>query len=189
MNRYHQAFTSWRTRAAWLAAFLLATALFSVGLTCAVPLVAFAAICALRQSRGQALLFAGVLWLAGELIGFAGLTPLNFPIGWAAFGWAALVGAAILTATWTAHSVARRIPGAGGVVAVFVAAFGVYESVLWAVSRLAGEAAQAFTSGILAQVLVLNGVTFAALLLVGALTSRAGRAPVLGNVHPRQGMV
>jgi len=189
MNHYHQSSASRGTRAAWLAAFLLATALFSVGLTCAVPLVAFAAICALRQSRGQALLFVGVLWLATELIGFMGLTPMQFPIAWAAFGWAALVGAAILAATWAAHSVARRIPGAGGVVVAFVTAFGVYESVMWAVSGLVGGAAQAFASGILLQVLVLNGVTFAALLLVGALTSRAGRAPLLGNVHSQRRIV
>lgn len=189
MNHSHQSLASWGTRAAWLAAFVLATALFSVGLTCAVPLIAFAAICALRQSRGQALLFVGVLWLATELIGFLGLTPLSFPIGWVAFGWAALIGAAILAATWSAHSVARRIPGAGGVVATFVAAFGVYESVLWAVSRLLGAAAQAFTVGILTQVLALNAAMFAALLLVGALTSRAGRTPPVGAVHSQRRLI
>lgn len=184
MNHYHRSFASRGTRAAWLAAFVLATLLFSVGLTCAVPLVAFAAICALRQDRGQALLFVGLLWLATELIGF---TLLQFPTGWVGFGWAALVGAAILAATWAAGSVARRIRGTGGVVATFAAAFGVYESVLWAVSRLVGAAAHAFTPGILAQVIVLNAVTFSALLLVGALTSHAtGRAPVLGKVHPQR---
>ncbi len=174
MNHHHRSSAPWLTRAAWLGAFLLATLLFSVGLTCAVPLVAFAAICALRQSRSQALLFVTVLWLATELIGFS---LLHYPTGRAAFGWAALLGVALLAATAAAGEFARRVPRAAGVVGALAAAFGVYEGVLWAVSRMVGAAQGAFTVGILTEVFVLNAVTFAALLLVGALTARtAGRA-------------
>lgn len=184
MNHQHRSCASWSTRAAWLAAFVLATVLFGAGLTCAVPLVAFAAICALRQSRAQALAFMAVLWLADELVVF---TLLHVPAGAVAFGWAALVGAAVLAATWTAGALARRVPRAAGAVAAFVAAFAVYESVLWAVSRLLGAARSAFATGILGQVFVLNAVTFAALLLVGALTARAaGRAPLLGKLHAQR---
>lgn len=171
MNHYHRSSASWGVRAAWLAAFLLTTLLFSVGLTCAVPLVAFAAICALRQSRPQALLFTGALWLATELIGF---TLLRFPVGLAAFGWGALVGVALMIATLAAGAAAQRVPRVAGVVATFLSAFVAYEGVLWAVSRMVGGASGAFTTGILAQVFVLNGATFGALMLVGALT--AGRA-------------
>lgn len=179
----HRSSASWGARAAWLAAFVLATTLFTAGLTCAVPLVAFAAICALRQRRGQALLSMGLLWLASELIGF---TLLGFPVGAVAFGWAALVGAALLAATWAAGSVARRVPRTAGLLATFATAFAVYESVLWAVSRLVGAAAGAFTSGILTQVLVLNAVTFAALLLVGALTTRAAGLPARSKAQPQR---
>lgn len=172
MNHYHRSSASWGTRLTWLAAFVLATVLFNVGLTCAVPLVAFAAICALRQSRGQALLFVTVLWGVTELIGF---TVLNFPMGWVAFGWAALVGGSLLVATWVAGAVARRAAHATGVVATLASAFVVYEGLLWAVSRIVGAAQGAFTAGILTQVFVLNAVTFTALLLVGALATRGPR--------------
>ncbi|MGC8517400.1 MAG: hypothetical protein ACP5P4_02575 [Steroidobacteraceae bacterium] len=181
MNHHHRSSTSWGVRAAWLAAFLLTTLLFSVGLTCAVPLVAFGAICALRQNRGQALAFTAALWLATEIIGF---TLLRFPVSLAAFGWGALVGAALLAATAAASVAARHVRGAAGIIATYLSAFGLYEGLLWAVSRGVGGASGAFTAGILTQVFVLNGVTFAALVLVGALTS--GRAVGSSLTAPAQ---
>lgn len=184
MHHHHRSSVSWGARAAWLGSFVLAAALFGAGLTCAVPLVAFAAICALRQSRGYALLSVGLLWLAGELMGF---TVLHFPLGAVALGWGALVGAALLAAAWAAGSVARRLPGATGIVAAFVTAFGLYECVLWTVSRMVGAAAGAFTAAILTQVFILNAVTFVALLLVGALTTRStARASLLATTHSAQ---
>ncbi|MDE2339138.1 MAG: hypothetical protein KGL14_07625 [Gammaproteobacteria bacterium] len=183
MNHHHRSSASWGVRAAWLAAFLLTTLLFSLGLTCAVPLIAFGAICALRQSRAQALLFTATLWLATEVIGF---TLLRFPIGLAAFGWGALVGAALLAATAAASVVARRVPGAAGITVTYLSAFGLYEGLLWGVSRAIGGASGAFTAGILTQVFVLNGVTFAALVLVGALTAgRTVRGPVAAGAQRR----
>ena len=175
MIDHHRSSASWGVRAAWLAAFLLTTLLFSVGLTCAVPLVAFGAICALRQSRGQALAFTAALWLATEVIGF---TLLRFPVSLAAFGWGALVGAALLVATAAASAAARRVPGAAGILATYLSAFGLYEGLLWAVNRVVGGASGAFAPGILTQVFVLTGATYSALVLVGALTSgrTAGRS-------------
>lgn len=180
MNYSHRSSSPWGARAAWLGAFVLSVALFSAGLTCAVPLVAFAAICALRQSRAQALLFMAVLWLADELIAF---TLLGFPARAVAFGWAGLIGAAILAATWAASAVAQRSTRAGGMLAVFATAFAVYEGVMWAVSSVVGAAHGAFTAGILLQVLALNAVTFAALLFVGALSTRtAARASRMNQI-------
>jgi hypothetical protein len=183
MNHHHRSSASWGVRSAWLAAFLLTTVLFSMGLTCAVPLVAFGAICALRQSRTAALLFTATLWLATELIGF---TLLHFPIGLAAFGWGALVGAALLAATVAASAIARRVPGAVGIAVTYLGAFGLYEGLLWGVSRAVGGARDAFTVGILTQVFVLNGVTYAALVLVGALTAgRNAKRPVAAHAERR----
>lgn len=188
MNQNHRSSSSpWGARAAWLGAFVLSVALFSAGLTCAVPLVAFAAICALRQSRAQALLFMAVLWLADELIAF---TLLGFPARAVAFGWAGLIGTAILAATWAAGAVAKRSTR-GSMLTVFVTAFAVYEGVMWAVSSLIGAAHGAFTAGILLQVLVLNAVTFAALLFVGALSTRtaarAARTTQIAHAPQRAG--
>lgn len=169
MNDYRRSSLSWGVGAAWLGAFVLAVALFGAGLTCAVPLVAFAAICALRLGRSQALLFVGALWLADEVIEFS---LLHLPVAPAALGWAALLGVAVLAATAVAAEVARRATKAAGVIGAFLAAFGAYEGVLWAVSRMVGGARDAFGVGILGQVFALNAVTFAALLVVGALSAR-----------------
>ncbi len=171
MNDYRRSSLSWGVCAAWLGAFVLAVALFGAGLTCAVPLVAFAAICALRLGRGQALLFVGALWLADEVIEFS---LLHVPVAPATLGWAALFGVAVLAATAVAGEVARRAPKAAGTLGAFLAAFGAYEGVMWVVSRMVGGARDAFGVGILGQVFALNAVTFAALLLVGALSARSG---------------
>jgi hypothetical protein len=50
-------------RLAWLAAFVGASLLFTPGLGCEVPLIAFAAICGMRLARREALLFAATVWL------------------------------------------------------------------------------------------------------------------------------
>ena len=74
-----------------------------------------------------------------------------------------------------------------GVVVTFLSAFVAYEGVLWAVSRMVGGASGAFTTGILAQVFVLNGATFGALMLVGALLLPVA-ALVLAKVDDRSGV-
>ena len=173
MKTYDPSRGSWRTRLAWLAAFVGASLIFSLGLGCEVPLVAFAAICGLRQSRREALLFVSVVWLTDELVGF---TAWHYPVGFAGFGWAAAVGAAILAATWAAGAVARRIAPALGSVSAFISAFAVYEALLWIVSMAAGAMTkEAFTPVILAEVLGFNAATFAGLLAVRALKPHTGR--------------
>ncbi len=181
MNDYRRSSLSWGVCAAWLGAFVFAVALFGAGLTCAVPLVAFAALCALRLGRGQALLFVGALWLADEVIEFA---LLHLPLAPAALGWAALFGVAALAATAVAGEVARRAPKAAGTVGAFLAAFAAYEGVMWAVSRMVGGARDAFGVGILGQVFALNAVTFGALLVVGALSARSGALSTLSGKAP-----
>ncbi len=162
-----------RTRLAWLAAFIGASLIFTLGLGCEVPLIAFAAICGLRQTRREALLFVGAVWLVDELVGF---TAWHYPVTLVGLGWAAAVAAAILAATWAAASAARRTAGAAGIAAAFVSAFAVYEGLLWIASVVAGAMAnEAFTPVILAQVLAFNAATFAALLAVRALKPNAGR--------------
>ncbi len=173
MKTYDPSHASWRTRLAWLAAFVGASLIFSLGLGCEVPLVAFAALCGLRQSRREALLFVSVVWLTDELVGF---TAWHYPAGLAGFGWAVAVGAAILAATWSAGTVARRATSAVGTVGAFISAFAVFEALLWIVSIAAGAMTkQAFAPVILAEVLGFNAATFAGLLAVRALKPYTGR--------------
>ena len=173
MKTYDPSHASWRTRLAWLAAFVGASLVFSLGLGCEVPLVAFAALCGLRQSRREALLFVSIVWLTDELVGF---TAWHYPVGFAGFGWAVAIGAAILAATWAAGAVARRATSAVGSVSAFISAFAVFEALLWVVSMAAGAMTkQAFAPVILAEVLGVNAATFAGLLAVRALKPHTGR--------------
>lgn len=160
-------------RLAWLAAFVGASLLFTPGLGCEVPLIAFAAICGMRLARREALLFAATVWLTDELAGFI---TWRYPMTHAGFGWPAAVGAAILAATWAATSVARRTTGAAGIVAALLSALAVYEGLLFAAGMLAGAVTQeAFTPAIVGRVLAFNAATFAGLLAVKALQPRNGR--------------
>lgn len=162
-----------RTRLAWLAAFVAASLVFTLGLGCEVPLIAFAAICGMRQTRREALMFVAVVWLVDELVGF---TAWHYPMTPVGLGWAAAVGTAILAATWVAASAARRISGVAGTVAALLSAFAVYEGLLLAASMVAGAVTQeAFTPAILGQVLAFNAATFAGLLAVRALKPDTGR--------------
>jgi hypothetical protein len=166
MQTRESALPAWPIRLIWLAVFVATAVLFSTVLGCAVPLVAFAAICALRQSRRAALLSVGLLWLAIEAIGF---TALHFPAIPSAFGWGMAVGAALLAATGAASAVAGRTRGAMRIVMAFVVTLGLYESILIAITLAVGARLQAYTPGILLQVSFLNAVTFAGLLAVRAL--------------------
>lgn len=161
-----------RTRLVWLAAFVGASLVFTLGLGCEVPLIAFAAICGLRQTRREALLFVAGIWLVDELVGF---TAWHYPLTLAGLGWAAAVGVAILAATWAVAGATRRTSGIAGVIAALLGAFAVYEGLLWIVSMAAGAATkEAFTPVILAQVLAFNAATFAGLLAVRALKPTTG---------------
>ena len=128
------------SRLIWLAVFIGTAVLFSTVLGCAVPLVAFAAICALRQSRRAALLSVGIVWLAIEAIGF---TALHFPAVPSAFGWGAAVGGALLGATGAAAAAAGRTSGVIRIVTAFAVALGLYEGILIAVTLAVGGSLQA----------------------------------------------
>ena len=170
MQTRYSALPSWPTRIVWPAVFIGTAVLFSTVLGCAVPLVAFAAICALRQSRRAALLSVGLVWLAIEAIGF---TALHFPAVPSAFGWGAAVGGALLAATGAANAVAERTSGAIRIVTVFAVTLCLYQGLLIAVTLAVGASLQAYTPDILLQVLFLNAVTFAGLLAVRALKAGA----------------
>lgn len=184
MNIHDSSQATLLTRLAWLAAFLGATLILTLGLGCEVPLIAFAALCGLRLARRHALLFVAAVWLTDELVGF---TAWHYPMTAAGFGWAAAVGVGILAATWAAGLAGRRTAGVTRFIAAFFSAFAVYEALLWVVDMAAGvRIREAFGPAVLGQVLAINGATFAGLLLVRALkphSSRPATAVEPGSQH------
>jgi hypothetical protein len=158
-------------RLAWLTAFVGASFVFSLGLACAVPLAAFAAVAALTQCRRDALVFVGTVWFTNQLTGFA---VLNYPTDWSTFGWGAAMGVIAMTATLGAETVSRRIGGLVSVMAAFLAAFGLYEGLLWVVTMASGTVTEAYAPATMARIFALNAAAFAALLATSTLAARAG---------------
>jgi len=171
MGKYDLSSTLGANRLAWLAAFVGASLVFSLGLACAVPLAAFAAVSVLTQRRRAALIFMGAVWFTNQLAGF---TVLNYPTDLSTFGWSVVMGVVAIAATLGAEIVSRRVGGLSGAVATFMAAFGLYEGLLWAVTIASGTVTEAYAPATVAQIFALNGAAFAALLAASSLAARAG---------------
>ena len=183
MQQLDRSSTAWSGRLGWLAALLATSLIFSLGLACAVPLAGLAALAAWRQSRRDALLCIAAVWLVNQCVGFA---ALGYPLDLPTLGWGVALGAAALAATWAASGLSRRTRGLGGATLVFVAAFAVYEGLLWSVTQAVGATTVAYQPLIVARILALNGATFAGLLAASAFQARADRHAVPEVARPPQ---
>jgi hypothetical protein len=104
------------------------------GLTCALPLAAFAAAAALSMSRRDAVLLILLVWLANQLVGF---TVLDYPWTVSTFAWGAALGIVAILATMASQWTAKPLAHARRAVsfpATFLIGFTVYESILFAFS-------------------------------------------------------
>jgi hypothetical protein len=167
--------SAWR-KPLWIALLVLASAVFSLGFACAVPLAAFAAIAALTLSRRDAFALVGAVWLANQIAGFA---IHHYPMTPSTFAWGAALGAVALAATLAAQWVKERLPQGGGgafAAAAFLAAFAVYEGSLFAISLFVGSGVSNFTPSIVRRILAINFAAFAALYLLHRLGVFAGLA-------------
>jgi hypothetical protein len=164
----------------WLAAFVGTSLVFSLGLACAVPLAAFAAISAQTQRRRDALLLVGAVWFTNQCVGF---TALHYPTDLSTLGWGAAMGIAALAATLGAAAASRRISGLVGAVAAFLAAFSLYEALLWGLTIATNGTTEAYGAATLARIFALNAAAFGALLTASALAARVtlGKAPIIAR--------
>lgn len=163
---------AWR-KPLWIALLVLASAVFSLGIACAVPLAAFAAIAALTLSRRDSFALIGTVWLANQIAGFA---ILHYPLEPATFAWGAALGAVALASTLAAFWVKDRLPHGGGAAAAaaFLAAFAVYEGSLLVISLAFGSGVSNFMPSIVRRILAINFAAFAALFLIHRLGGFAG---------------
>ncbi len=171
MGKYDLSRATGTDRLAWLAAFVGASLVFSLGLACAVPLAAFAAVSARTQRRRDALIFVAAVWFTNQCAGF---TVLNYPTDMSTFGWGAAMGVVAIAATLGAEFVSRRVGGLAGAVAAFMAAFGIYEGLLWGLTIASGTDSQAYAMITVVRIFALNAAAFAALLAASTLAARAG---------------
>ncbi|MGA3341810.1 MAG: hypothetical protein ABSD11_14550 [Methylocella sp.] len=170
----HSSASAWR-KPLWIALLVLASAVFSLGFACAVPLAAFAAIAALTLSRRDAFALVGAVWLANQIAGFA---IHHYPMTPSTFAWGAALGAVAFAATLAAQWVKDHLQQGGGAIAAaaFLTAFAIYEGSLFAISLFFGSGISNFTPAIVRRILAINFAAFAALYLLHRLGVFAGLA-------------
>ncbi len=162
----------WR-RLVWIALLVTSSVAFSLGFACATPFAAFAAIAALTMTRREALLLVGLVWLANQAVGFS---MLHYPWTPECLAWGVALGVVALLAAlgseWTAKRVAPLGPLASA--ASFLAAFAVYEGLLFLISVLLQSGVTNYTAAIVGRIFAINAVAFIVLFLLTRLGVFAG---------------
>lgn len=162
-------------RSLWIASLIVASALFTFGFACALPLAAFAAIVALTSGRREALALSAAIWFVNQAVGFV---FLHYPSDAATFAWGGALFVIALLSCEAAGSAARRLSGALAQSVAFLVAFVVYEGSLFAIGLVTGETAD-FAFATVARIFLINACAFVILWacsLVGA-TVAAKREP------------
>jgi len=169
--------TGWR-KPLWLALLVVASVAFTMGFACATPLAAFAAAAAATLGRRDALLLAGGVWLANQIVGYG---VLAYPVNADSLAWGAIMGAATLIAVEAARPAVALVGTQLGTMVRFAAAFAiaflVYEVLLYvpAVAGLSGI--EEFEPSVVLLIFKINAAALAALWAVDRLGRAAGLAP------------
>jgi hypothetical protein len=142
---------------------------------CATPFVAFAVIAAALLPLRQALATTLVVWLANQVIGFGILAyPRTFDAALAGLFILGALVAATIVAERTFHAVASLGRLASYPLAL-IAAFAVFEVLLFAVSPLTGGA-ETFALDIVGQIAFTNAVWLAGLVAIVEVARTVGAA-------------
>lgn len=160
----------------WGLALVAVSVAFSLGLACAVPLAAFAAIAVLTGNRAEALFLIAAVFLTNQCIGF-GL--LHYPLTVDTFAWGGVLGLVSVAAVFGAEWARDRLSGMGRVLsacAVFLAAFALYEGLLFLATAISGSGFEAYTASVVARVFFINAAAFAGLLVLHRLAIAVGLA-------------
>jgi hypothetical protein len=145
---------------AWSAALVSASGAVSLGLACAMPFAAVAAIAALTSSRRDAFRVVGLAWLANQAVGFG---VLHYPWTADTFAWGiALLAASLLAVHGAGICTARTaaLPRLAHATLAFLSAFLVYEGLLCLVALATGSGTAAFSPDVIARLFVLNATAF-----------------------------
>lgn len=150
----------------WILLLTAASVFVTLGMACATPFAALAALAALHLSRRDGLALLGAAWLADQAIGY-GL--LQYPHTAASYGWGVILGGAAVLALTAARALAARRRDRGPIVAgalAFAGAFAVYQAVLVAAAAALGSGLEAFALPIVGWVLRVNLLSLAGLLVL-----------------------
>jgi hypothetical protein len=168
----------------WLILLVAASVAFSLGFACATPLAAFSAAAALSLDRRYSLLLTLAVWFANQFVGF---TLLRYPWTSNSLGWGLALGIAAILATLAAHWAKRLFKGTTWIadyVAAFLAAFAIFEGVLFVVGLLLLGGMEDFAPGIVGRIFAINSAAFLGLLILNWLARVSGFVPVqVRNAH------
>jgi len=154
---------------AWIAILVFASVALSLGLACAMPFAALAAVAALTLPRRDALLLVGLTWLANQAVGFA---VLHYPWTADTLAWGFVLLVVSILATLGAGLCKTRVgalPKIFVALMVFLSAFAIYEGLLFMVSVVAGSGTGAFEPEIVARIFSINAAACAVLLAASRL--------------------
>jgi hypothetical protein len=158
--------------ALWTAIVAGSSVLFSLALACATPFAAIAALAGTKMRPRAALALTGFAWLANQAVGYL---VLGYPRTWDSFAWGAAIGLAALLATAAALALRERLRSAVITIACgFVAAFLVYETVLFSASAVLPSGDEAFSLAVVAEILRINVLALAGLLILERLAVATG---------------
>jgi len=161
-------------RLAWLLLLIAASAALTTWFACITPFVAFAVIAATTLPHRSALCLTVAVWLANQAVGYG---VLHYPWTVDSAAWGVAIGGAtaigVLTAYWTAARL-RSLRSPVRTLAAFVSAFALYELTLYAVAVSILGGTRAFAPGIVAQVFLVNTVTFVGLYGLNQLAATVG---------------
>jgi hypothetical protein len=161
-------------RLLWALVLGAASPVFSLGLACAVPLAAFAAIAVLTGNRVEALFLVGAVFLTNQCIGF-GL--LDYPWTVSTVAWGGVLGlvsvAAVFGAGWIRDQLRDKSPLVTAT-AMFLGAFALYEGLLFLTTTISGSSSEAYAAPVVARVFFINAAAFAGLLVLRRLAIAIG---------------
>lgn len=171
----------WRSIAIF--ALAVASILFTLGFACAVPVAAFATIAAMSFGRRDALAAICAVWFANQACGFS---FMHYPMDGETFAWGGALGAIALLSCVAAGLAARRLSGAAGACAAFLAAFVTYEGSLIMIDLVALQSSDDFAPGTVMRIFLINVCAFGGLwALKTVIASMASGRNVAGTLAPR----
>lgn len=180
----------WR-RQLWLVLLVGSSVVFSFNFACAAPLVAFGVAAALTLPSRDALSLICGVWFADQVFGY---TVIDYPWTANSLAWGVLLGVAAVLATLAAQWTVQRSSGqprAIGVFAAFMAAFTVYEGVLFAPVLLGLGGMGGFKLAVIGRIFAINAGALGGLLVINYLGKAVGLAaqypmPLSGTRRPAQ---
>lgn len=164
----------------WVGLVAIASVALSLRLQCVLPFAALAAIGVLQMNRSQSLALVGLAWAINQGLGY---TVLGYPHEAQGYAWGATIGLGSVAAVFAGETVRDALARQSLVVksaAVLVAAYAVYEAVMFAAAVVLPASDVAFSATVVVQYALVNVVAFVTLVgvhygltLLGVFGSRA----------------